>query len=70
MYDEISNHKAGWACETNQESIKQSLIQMLEDKNRYSVYSNNARKLALEYDWSVLANRLHDILQVIVQRYC
>ena len=62
MYEEIYNHKAGWACETDKDAIKQSLIQIINDKTHYSGYSNNAIKLASEYDWDVLASRFHENL--------
>lgn len=68
MYDEILNHKAGWACETNKEAIKELLLQVIKTKQNYVEYSNNARDLALEYDWNVLAQRFHIILQTLIKK--
>lgn len=67
MYEEVSDNKVGWACETNKNAIKESLMQIVKSKQNYLEYSNNARMLASEYDWDVLAQKFHNKLQSIIK---
>lgn len=62
MKEEIEKSNAGWSCETSVESIRDGLLQMVNDKETFKKKSFNARKLAGDYDWSVLAAQLHNEL--------
>lgn len=63
MKDEIEKANAGWACETSIESVRKGLLEMISDKDNFEIKSVNAANLAKEYNWDVLANRLHEELK-------
>lgn len=62
MKDEIEHTDAGWACETSEESIRNGLLKMIEDRALYKRKSDNAKSLAARYSWDKLAIGLHDQL--------
>ena len=62
MREEIEKADAGWSCDNNADSLTRALIKMTEDKSRYASLSKNAIALAAEYDWDLLAQKLHDKL--------
>ncbi len=67
MLDEVKEKDAGWTCETNKESIKTALIHMITQKKIFINKSMNARNLASEYNWDILACKLHNELELILQ---
>ena len=67
MYDEIDQSKSGWACEISKDSIKDSLLKMIAEKQKFKEYSSNAITLAAQYDWDVLAKQFHDILIKLIK---
>ena len=62
MKDEIENADAGWTCDTSVESLRQALLTMIGEKDKFQIKSINAATLAKGYDWTVLAAKLHKIL--------
>lgn len=62
MYDEVLRADAGWVSETNIDGIKQSLLKMIAEKDKFLEKSNNAKQLAKKYDWNVLALDFHQKL--------
>lgn len=59
MAKEISQSNSGWICEANTESIKQSLVNIIESKMSFSQKGDNARLLSHKYDWKQLAQSFH-----------
>lgn len=59
MADEIISANAGWACETDEDSLKCAFCSMIEEHSQLSDRGANAYDLALNYDWDVLARRFH-----------
>lgn len=66
MMGEIIGADAGWGAELSSESIASALLQVIAQKNLFPAKSGNALKLAAEYRWNVLAQRLHDELSIIL----
>ena len=65
MYEEVIENNTGWACETSVESIKEHLLQMILDKEKFHEYGINSKILASKYDWNVLAEKLHNTLLLL-----
>ncbi len=55
LADKISKIGAGWKCECNAKSIKETLIESLQNKNLLCLYSQSAINLSLQYNWSSIA---------------
>lgn len=54
--DIIKTHDAGYVAENNVESISETIINAIGDRNLWSVKSKNARQLVeKEYSWEVIA---------------
>ena len=61
MADEVKEYNAGWACETNVASIKNSLLTMMSEKDKFIEKGENAHKLSLNYSWDEIAKKSHEI---------
>lgn len=59
MLEEVQDANAGWVCEISCNSIKDGIIQMLNDVDRLQNKSNNAITLSSKYDWKLIAKSLH-----------
>lgn len=57
MCFDVERYNAGWTSDVSVESIKKSILQMLEEHDRLSEKGYNARKLALTYSWDEIAKR-------------
>lgn len=68
LKDEIQNYDAGWGCDTEVESIKNALLQMISDKSVFYKKSANALSLARNYGWDNLASQLHNIIEGVINR--
>lgn len=68
MLEEIKAANAGWVCETDEQSIEQALMQMINEKESFMEKSKNAINLALQYDWDNLASRFHDKLIELINK--
>ena len=66
MFDEVVNNNVGWSCETNKESIVAGLKRMIADVKNYKIKGENARSLATNYDWDILAQNFHDEVSRII----
>ncbi len=61
MADQVAKFNAGWACESNVDSIAQKLKEMLLDEpSTVKEKASQAYKLAEEYNWNKLAENAHD----------
>lgn len=60
MYDEVKNSCAGWVCESEEESIEEALLKMLDETGTLPQKSAAARELASCYQWDKLARQFHD----------
>lgn len=65
MADEIFGADAGWVCEGKADLIKKCLLQIIGEKNLFAGKGNNARLLALQYDWDKLALTFHKELETL-----
>lgn len=68
MADEVEEYNAGWACETNVESIKNSLLIMMSDKDKFIEKGENAHKLSLNYSWDEIAKKSHEIYERLITK--
>lgn len=66
MREEIESFDAGWGADTTAESIAEALKKMIFERNILEEKSKNARKLASQYDWSIIAKKSHDIYERIL----
>lgn len=55
MANDILKSKAGWACETSVEGIKQAFSALINDLDNLDDLSNNAYSLSQKYDWQNIA---------------
>ena len=67
MTKEIKDTDSGWTClGDNEESIGEALEAMVKDKKSFLTKSLNARTLAKNYDWDVLAKKFHEKLEELI----
>lgn len=67
MKDVIDKYDAGWTAETDAESIKSAILDMLRDKNKWKNKSMAAVKLAEEYNWDELAKKSDDFYRRFIK---
>lgn len=65
MRDVIDAYHAGWTADCASEDIARALESMLREKDKLTDYSANARRLAQEYDWHVIAQKQHAFYEEI-----
>lgn len=52
----IEKNQAGWVSQNSPESIAKTIIEAVEDKNKWNLYGNNARLVAInEFSWEIIA---------------
>ncbi len=66
MREEIKNLDAGWGADTTIESVAEALKKMILERGLFEQKSKNARNLASQYDWNVIAQKSHDIYERIL----
>jgi len=59
MADVIAEYDAGWVSEPTTEAIAENLKEIIGYKNLLPDKSENARRLSLNYEWSVIASSFH-----------
>lgn len=62
MRPEVEKYEAGWGCNISKDGIIQSLRKMINDIDKFSIKSENAKELASKYQWCNLAKSLHNII--------
>lgn len=67
MKDIIERYNAGWGCETDKDSIKNTLIKLISEKDLLKQKSNNAIQLSKKYDWGIIASEFHNIIEGITK---
>lgn len=67
MRREIEEHKAGWGCDTTADSIAETLLTVLRDRNVLSEYGENAQMLSHQYDWNTIAKNSHRAYAQIIR---
>lgn len=66
MCDSIENYDAGWCCGESVDDITNGLLQVIEQMSLLSNKGNNARKLALTYNWNSIAKQFRkDVLKLL-----
>lgn len=69
MCDQIESHNAGWTCGENVEDIRNGLLQVIEEQQLLEQKGENARELALLYNWNKIAQQFNeDVLFLMHQR--
>lgn len=68
MFDEVRNHQAGWTCEEDTESIKETLLSIISHTASFSEKGTHARELAKAYNWDVIAQRFHTEVLSVLQK--
>jgi glycosyltransferase involved in cell wall biosynthesis len=60
--DLVINGQTGFLCEpANEKQLREQIVTLLNHKN-YTLMGNQARELAKNYDWSVIARQIHSLL--------
>lgn len=67
MRKEIEVADAGWTADNDAESIKDALLAMIADKDRFEDKGRNARNLAKKYDWNAIAKKTHDVYENLLK---
>lgn len=66
MFEEISSTNAGWTCQGTVKDIKNTVMEVLAQKDMLVQKGMNARQLSLKYDWDKLAEKFHDEVSRII----
>lgn len=67
MAEEIEREQCGWVCsKTESQKLKETLEQICKETNVLLQMSKNARELAKQYDWDVLAKKFHEIASQLI----
>ena len=67
MADVIHDHEAGWGCRNTVEDIAKVLAKILTNRPDLEKMSRNARQLAGQYDWDLLAKDAHEKYEEILR---
>ena len=62
MMDEIVSTNSGWGANLTEESIADTILDIIKERGELKQKSENAIKLAREYRWSSLAEKFHNEL--------
>lgn len=68
MLEEVDEYDAGWTCEIEKESVVSAFRRMLQEKHRFTEKSSNARLLASNYGWNMLAATFHKELKTLINK--
>lgn len=60
MSKEILDSHGGWVCQTDAESIAETIVEILKNKKELPAKGENAKKLSLSYNWDNIACNFHD----------
>lgn len=63
LMEEIGTHNAGWVAGSSIDTVKDSLLRMISDRELLEEKSINARRLASRYSWDSLAVTLHNYIK-------
>lgn len=66
MADEVSKAGSGWCCNCTAEDLEKVLLQMIAEKTDFKNKGKNAALLAKQYDWDVLARKIHNHIKTII----
>ena len=66
MYNEIMQNNAGWCAKGDANSLAQSLLTVLKEKEIFYQKSMHAIELAREYDWFSLAKKQKELFEILV----
>lgn len=66
MYEEIKKNDAGWCSECSINSISNTLVNMIDEKNQIQKKSSNALALASAYSWNSIAMNSHNEYEKIL----
>ena len=66
MREEIDAADAGWTCDGTTDSLVRALIDVVNERNLFKKKSENAVRLAKNYDWDVLAKKFHEKLEELI----
>lgn len=69
MKSEVEEYQAGWTAENNVESIKEALLDMIENKSLVSVKGKNAIMLSEQYRWDNIAQISSTKLSELCDRF-
>lgn len=61
MREEIDAYEAGWTADCTADSIAEAFIKAIESIHEFKKYSENAIKLASNYEWQKLAKHSHEL---------
>ena len=66
MRSEIEVSGAGWTCDASVDSIVNALRKMLSTRESFINKSQNARELAIKYDWRVIAKKFDEEIKKLI----
>ena len=69
MREEIEKYDCGWVADNNVDSIKNALLTLIRDKDKFKIKSENARKLAEKYNWEKIAIDSHEKYLELLEIY-
>ena len=68
MAKEIRESDAGWTCEGTVDGVTEALKQVIRERDSLSIKGRNAVLLAQKYNWSLIANDFHNLVQCLLKK--
>jgi len=68
MASEIEQYNAGWVCAESSESIRDTLMQVIDEQDLWPVKGSNAKRLSLNYRWDQISQSFHNTLSGLLDR--
>lgn len=65
MREDIDKFNAGWSADNTVDDIKNALLALLDDKQKFHIKCKNAVNLAANYDWNAISRTSHEIYKNI-----
>lgn len=67
MSEEIENENAGWVTACDADSVGETLLKMVHSHGSFPIKGGNAQRLSRRYSWDVLAEKMHELLDGMLQ---
>lgn len=67
MGELVSSRKAGWVCDVSVDAISKTLLKAINTDN-CTLFSENARKIGMEYSWDKISTKTIETYQGILDR--
>jgi len=63
MEELVNKYNCGETVNFDKDEVAKSIILLLKDKQRYHIYSQNAKRYSKEFDWDILLKKEYDLIE-------